>query len=342
MKQSIRKKINQLLPNIVNNENFSSEKTTTIFTDYITRRYKKNDNLKSIGVNSIDDEKTQTLFIPRTINLKFGNQDFIPKNVRMTQKLNNKTINKTFIPKLYNELNNDSNKEINNSKIKRNRIFISSLEYGNPKINDFFAKKKLKSRTIYDINKKETIKSLKSKTYDSKNRNIINKSKNKRNYDYKNQFNSIIGFIDNKTKISTKQLLKKEPFKIESFFIKKDYAKYLEKSEKLLTSEKEIKVIDKNIKLLGALFEYLNICCYKMGNLQRKNIKECIKISENIKNKNMSNKLAEHYKKKNLLTLNDLCNMDKLFEYRKAKKGKISFKKRIFSLSKNSQFFSEK
>ena len=367
---SLRKKMSQLLPEIIQTDDIKNYKGKTLNnynyrTNYLINSKIKNKSLATPSINTeinyyidkikitpkrnfgYNTEKTEcsSQINERTSKSKItGNSEIKPlfTNIKFNDSVS--PIYKTETQNFYRSEQNIFNTKTTNKKAyKNNRINIYPKKYNynnnsNKSSSCWYAKiDELNNISKFNMEKiiKFSNNFLNSKTPKIKKRKkyiIINNSKDKnKNSKNHNRFNSLNCFIDNYIEFDENKILNRYNPKFDEYFGKLDYYKLIQKGKNLLTAKEKIKTVFKDTKLLMAMCDYLNTSLAKLKNEKRAKIKNRNKQIEEMKKNTIYQKTFETNLRNNLVEKKDLFKMNTI-------NNKNSFIKKPPILYKNGCF----
>ena len=365
---SLRKKMSQLLPEIIQTDDIKNYKGKTLNnyrTNYLINSKIKNKSLATPSINTeinyyidkikitpkrnfgYNTEKTEcsSQINERTSKSKItGNSEIKPlfANIKFNDSVS--PIYKTETQNFYRSEQNIFNTKTTNKKAyKNNRINIYPKKYNynnnsNKSSSCWYAKiDELNNISKFNMEKiiKFSNNFLNSKTPKIKKRKkyiIINNSKDKnKNSKNHNRFNSLNCFIDNYIEFDENKILNRYNPKFDEYFGKLDYYKLIQKGKNLLTAKEKIKTVFKDTKLLMAMCDYLNTSLAKLKNEKRAKIKNRNKQIEEMKKNTIYQKTFETNLRNNLVEKKDLFKMNTI-------NNKNSFIKKPPILYKNGCF----
>lgn len=355
---SLRKKISQLLPEIVQTEDIKNYKGKTLNnyrTSFINNKI-KNKSIANPSLNTeinyyidkikitpkrnfgYNTEKTEySSQINDCLSKTNGNSEIKPifTNIKFNDSVS--PIYKTEKQNLYESAKNIFNK---NSGINRINIYPKKYyNYNNSKTTSLWYAKNDELNNVNKFNMEKIIKfsnnSLNSKTPKIKKRKkfiILNNSKNKnKNSKNNNRFNSLNCFIDNYIEFDENKIFNRYSPKFDEYFGQLDYYKLIQKGKNLLTAKEKIKKVFKNTKLLLAMCDYLNTSLAKLKNEKREKMKKRNKEIDKIKKNVIYKNTIETNLRNNLIARKELYKVNTI-------NNKNSFIKKPPILYKNGCF----
>ena len=366
---SWRKKISQLLPDIIQTEDINNYKGKTLnnYRTNIIKNKIKNKSLASPSINTeinyyidkikitpkrnfggYNTEKTEySSQINDCLSKINGNSEIKPlfTNIKFNDSVS--PIYKTETQNLYkSEKNIFITKNGNTKKNYRINIFPKKYNYNNNSnyntsscwyakidevnsINRFNIEKIIKFSNIF-LNSK-TPKINKRKKFLKLNSNSKNKNKGGASKN-NNRFNSLNCFIDNYIEIDENKILNRYNPKFDEYFGQLDYIKLIQKGKNLLTAKEKIKKVFKNTKLLMAMCDYLNTSLAKLKNEKRLKMKKKDKQIEEMKKNIIYKRNIETNLRNNIIANKEIFKMNNINKKNLfIKKAPIIYKNGCFS-----------
>ena len=344
MKMSLKKKISQILPKIIQTDTYHNYERKTL-NNYRLKIMSNKIKIKNPVSPSIKTEVNyyiDKLKISPKNNFGYNSEktEYSSQINDLSSKINgnseikpiftNIKINDNISQNYKTESNNfySSPKKMNNNKNKKliHNFQITSCWYN--KIDDFEGLNK------FDM---ENIIKFSSTFLNSKTPKIIKRNKyfpiNTKNNKINNRFNSLNCFIDDYIQIDEDKLLNRYYPKYEEYMSKLDFYRLFQKQKNLLTAKAKIKNVFKDIKLIMAMCDYLNSSFSKLKNEKRAKLKAFNKEIEEIKKNKKYTKSIEENIKNNLISKNGLFRMNKKLKNVFKKKSPIIYKNGYFPKS---------